>query len=578
MSDDNTPSPSRASTTLRAGLAAMLIGAVLVGVGVVTTTSASDQPVCPGRTLPIATFDVVDGVYTPLEGDRSPVAIDDGTGTAGTWTSKQLVSAVVVKGGPGSATTTVDPAQLAGAFDNCRLVPVDGAVPEITNIQFCGQADRGAARVEASKGYSVTLAARTCPAYTDIIANRNRNNIQESLEDLGPNTNYTGGEAVNPIKEAAAPQDNCSPLSGWDFQWGTGITGKSPSTANLSTVTGENAVATTTDSVPELDAAGNPTGQKLAGAVTYTLTEEQVAQASAGKLWIQGGTKAAALGDGSTSFGALRCATDNYNGDNVEYVRFPAEARHAYCFAYYVAEPPEPVSITVRKQLTERSPGGTAFEFTGDTSFIPGGTFTLRPEKTGGSAEITFVRAADIAWTVGETVPEGWTLEKLGCTEPASKREVVIKGATFVANLAEGDSIVCTFTNDLPPEPPTTTTEATTTPTEPTTTTTEPTTTTTAPTTTEPSTTTTAPTTTEPSTTTTEASTTTEATPTTEPSQVGGEVVVRTVVTPDDARANSPGVLAFTGGSTTAMLVHGIVVLIAGATLSAVSWLRRLPA
>ena len=75
---------------------------------------------------------------------------------------------------------------------------------------------------------------------------------------------------------------------------------------------------------------------------------------------------------------------------------------------------PEPVSITVRKQLTEGSPGGTTFNFTGDTSFIPGGTFTLRPESTGGSAEITFVRAADVAWTVGETVPEGWTLRVAG--------------------------------------------------------------------------------------------------------------------------------------------------------------------
>ena len=210
-----------------------------------------------------------------------------------------LVAAVIVKGGPGSATTTIDPAQLAACFDNSRLTPVDGAVPEILSVQFCGPAEVAAATV-SPRPYTVTLAARTCPTYTDIIANRNRNNIQESLEDLGPNTNYTSGEVVNPTKEAAAPQDNCSPLTGWNFQWGTGYTGKSPATADLSTVTGPNAIATTIASVPELDAAGNDTGRTLDGAVIYTLTEDQVTRAAKGKLWLQGGTKALPLGDGST--------------------------------------------------------------------------------------------------------------------------------------------------------------------------------------------------------------------------------------------------------------------------------------
>ena len=232
----------------------MLIGAVLVGVGVVTTTSASDQPSCPVGSTAVARYDLVDGAYVSST-DAAPVVITDGTATGGTWTSTTLVSAVVVKGGPGSATTTVDPAQLAGGFDNSLLTPVDSVVPDILSVQFCGP-ESPAVALKAPKGYTVTLAARTCPAYTDIIANRNRNNIQESLEDLGPDTNYSGGEVVVPAKEAAAPQDNCSPLTGWDFQWGTGITGKSPATANLSTVTGQNAIASTTASVPELDAAG----------------------------------------------------------------------------------------------------------------------------------------------------------------------------------------------------------------------------------------------------------------------------------------------------------------------------------
>jgi hypothetical protein len=34
--------------------------------------------------------------------------------------------------------------------------------------------------------YFVTIAARVCDTYTDIFANGSRNNIQESLRDLGP--------------------------------------------------------------------------------------------------------------------------------------------------------------------------------------------------------------------------------------------------------------------------------------------------------------------------------------------------------------------------------------------------------
>jgi len=590
MTDDPTSSttaprrsgaPSRTTTGLRMGLASMLVGAVLVGVGAFSTTSASDQPSCPGGTAAIARYDVVEGVYQAGTGGEV-VMINDGTATGGTWTSTELVSAVVVKGGPGSATTTIDPAQLAGNFDNSRLTPVDGVVPDILSVQFCRTEEPVVALAASPKPYTVTLAARTCPAYTDIIANRNRNNIQESLEDLGPNTNYSPGEVVNPAKEAAAPQDNCSPLSDWQFQWGTGITGRSASTANLSTVTGANAIATTTASVPELDAEGNDTGRTLEGAVVYTLTEAQITRAANGSLWIQGGTKAAPLGDGTLSFGALRCATDNYNGDNVEYIRYPSASRNVFCFAYYLAQPPEPVSITVRKQLTADSPGGTNFEFTGDTSFIPGGRFTLRPERAGGSAEIAFVRAADVAWTVSETVPDGWILESLTCTTPSSGRQVLIDGSQFVANLAAGDAIVCTYTNG-PTPPPTSTTTASTTTTQPTTTTAS--TTTTSSTTTQPTTTTTSSTTTttEPTTTTTEPATTTtggpvptSAAPTTaSPTEVGGEVAIRTDVTADDARANTSGALAFTGGSATPMLALGIILLIGGATVSAVSWQRR---
>jgi hypothetical protein len=60
-------------------------------------------------------------------------------------------------------------------------------------------------RAPAQTGYWVTIAARVCDAYTDIHANKARNNIQESLKDLGPDTPYTGIYAaanVNPRLES----------------------------------------------------------------------------------------------------------------------------------------------------------------------------------------------------------------------------------------------------------------------------------------------------------------------------------------------------------------------------------------
>ena len=74
----------------------------------------------------------------------------------------------------------------------------------------------------------MTITARVCDAYTDIDANKARNNIQESLKDLGPDTPYSGINAsknVNPEIESRPPQDKCRPLSGWKFRLGTGIAG-----------------------------------------------------------------------------------------------------------------------------------------------------------------------------------------------------------------------------------------------------------------------------------------------------------------------------------------------------------------
>ena len=62
--------------------------------------------------------------------------------------------------------------------------------------------------VQGGQQRYVTIAARSCPAYTDITANRARNNIMESLKDLGADTPYGQNGVpllVDPVVEAERP-------------------------------------------------------------------------------------------------------------------------------------------------------------------------------------------------------------------------------------------------------------------------------------------------------------------------------------------------------------------------------------
>jgi len=228
----------------------------------------------------------------------------------------------------------------------------------------------------------VTFVARTCPSYTDIAANRARNNIQESLQDLGADTLYNAGDAVSPAIEQAQ-QPNCTPLPDWRFTMGRGYVSRAVSGpwGALSVVTGPFAgdIVTTT-SVPLLDRNGDDTGNTLAGAVTVALTPDQIALAAkANSLWAQGGTPTDPVLNqqhpGEFGFGALRCAVDALNGDNVEWIGYPAGAKHVFCYAYYVVPPPTSGTIVVRKVVDDPAATATqSFGFQGDVSYTPGGT------------------------------------------------------------------------------------------------------------------------------------------------------------------------------------------------------------
>ncbi len=138
---------------------------------------------------------------------------------------------------------------------------------------------------------------------------------------------------------------------------------------------------------------------------------------------------------GQFGFGALRCAIDNLNGDNVEWIQFPAGTTHVFCYAYYVRPPPTSGTIIIRKALVPGATQTKTFSFVGNVSYNPGGKFDL-PVNGGAPAETKFFRAATTGanpWTAQETVPDGWTLANLGCTGASP---VVIDKATAKVSIA----------------------------------------------------------------------------------------------------------------------------------------------
>ncbi len=308
----------------------------------------------------------------------------------------------------------------------------------------------------------VTVVARECPAYTDITANRARNNIQESLRDLGADTLYAAGEAIDPGKERTG-QPACTPIPDWRFTLGTGIRSRAVTGpwGALSIVTGAfDTGITTQDRVPLRDYAGRPTSESIAGATTIQLTRAQAERAArASSLWIQGGTVIDPVLDdefpGQFGFGALRCSVDNLNGDNVEWITFPQGSAHVFCYAYYVRPPPTSGTIVIRKTVSGTAGATQPFGFSGNLSYNPGGLFSLRVEN-GRAASQTFYRAAtgpdDEPWVVQEDVPDGWALAGIECrsgggsavtTDPASARTEI--------RLAAGDTVTCTYTDEVRP-------------------------------------------------------------------------------------------------------------------------------
>jgi hypothetical protein len=188
-----------------------------------------------------------------------------------------------------------------------------------------------AAQIEGEQSADrwVTIAARECDSYTDIRANLARNNIMESLQDLGADTLYQSGEPIDPRTELEG-QPTCRPITGWQFTFGSSYRSRA--------ISG---------------------GVKIEGAVTIGLTRDQVDRASQNRLWLQGGTPEDPMlyGEpqftGRYGFGALRCAIDDLNGTTSRRSNQPGRRGHRHV---HVHEPAHAVGRGAGRPATHPLP------------------------------------------------------------------------------------------------------------------------------------------------------------------------------------------------------------------------------
>ena len=159
------------------------------------------------------------------------------------------------------------------------------------------------------------------------------------------------------------------------------------------------------------------------------------------------------------AFGTLRCASDNLNGDNVEFIYFPAGVTHVFCYGIYVKPPPTSGTITIRKQVTGNPPeSNAAFRFTGTLSFNPTG-FALRNGESSSFYRAGGSASAPVTWNVTEGDVDEYVLDSVNCQAVVSPgggpglSKVDVTGRAAAIHLVAGEQVTCVFTNRYVPPP-----------------------------------------------------------------------------------------------------------------------------
>ncbi|GAA1028405.1 hypothetical protein GCM10009557_13320 [Virgisporangium ochraceum] len=263
----------------------------------------------------------------------------------------------------------------------------------------------------AATTYQVTLAARACGSYADVVANQVRDEGGESPGRPGRDSSYEPGEPVDPVVEE---QSGCEPLTGVSFTLGAGREKKGA----LSGVTAPAAPVMTVADTPQFDATGRLTGGRMRGAVTTALSEVQMNLAGKRELWVQGGTPSAPVPDG-LQFAALRCAIDGRTGGNAQWIGYLPGSRHAFCYAYYVRGAAPTGTFTVKLRTTKAVGYPQRVPFGSNLS--QSGTFPM----TADSSSVSFTRVSGETYRLRPQLPAGWRLADVTCS---ASRQVVDLG------------------------------------------------------------------------------------------------------------------------------------------------------
>lgn len=262
-------------------------------------------------------------------------------------------------------------------------------------------------------GFFVTLAARECPEYSDVMANLLRNDLQESLEDLGPDSTHGWGQPVGPgVESTISP--NCTPLEDWTFTLGDGFGTRID---GLTTVGEPAAVLNPTQaSVPELDQDANPTGAHHAFCYYYAVDKPPLA----GEIVVR-----KQLADGATDSRAF-----NFTG-NVTY------------------DPDQKFNV----DTWSGSGVGGPFDYTGTD---PVGTATTTDPNTPVEAGTASGLSGNGTWTITQTMPPPtasghWTVEMVQCNGTTVAAETTDTTATITIP-AGTTAQQCLFTNKYHPD------------------------------------------------------------------------------------------------------------------------------
>jgi hypothetical protein len=310
----------------------------------------------------------------------------------------------------------------------------------------------------AADGYYVTFVARACPSYRDIYANAAQSNSIESLGRLGTNNPDDKRRAlVTPADQEIGRQLKCKPLRKWVFTLGRGQA-RRPAVGtwgSLSRVAdSDKKLIVTRASTRLLDNGDNPVRGSAAipGAVTIKLSSAEVSQTQRPSgLWVQGGvpndpvlasTHASRVSP-RYGFGALRCATDDVDGGNVQQLLFPAGIHHVFCYAYYVSRPSVGGTIIIRSQVVGApADAEPSFPFSGDVSYAPSG-FTLKRGQS-----VAFHRVSGLSWEITESAVPDYRLASIRCRSRTGESAETASAMALSVALAAGDTVRCTFVED----------------------------------------------------------------------------------------------------------------------------------